>query len=117
MHKVHVGRIYDSVSQSHGRRILVDRIWPRGIRKADAQLDDWLKQVAPSTQLRKWYGHDPDRYEEFARRYRNELDDEEHAESVAQLEEWLAHAPVTLLTAAKDTEHSHAPIIASALKR
>ncbi|HET7415311.1 MAG TPA: DUF488 family protein, partial [Arthrobacter sp.] len=66
--KVHIGRIYDDAEQSKGKRVLVDRVWPRGIKKEDAQLDEWLKDVAPSTDLRKWYGHVPDRFEEFKRR-------------------------------------------------
>jgi uncharacterized protein YeaO (DUF488 family) len=66
-------RVYDDASPEDGRRILVDRIWPRGVRKEDARLDDWLRDVAPSTELRRWYGHDPERYEEFRRRYLAEL--------------------------------------------
>lgn len=116
MHAIHIGRIYDSADETRGRRVLVDRIWPRGVRKADAQLDEWLKNVAPTTQLRKWYGHDPKRYDEFARLYRDELEDEDHADSLARLKEWLADEPVTLLTASKNTGQSHVPIIVSALK-
>ena len=81
--KVQVRRAYEEPARQDGTRVLVDRIWPRGLTKDKAQLDDWCKQVAPSTALRKWYGHDPARFEEFTRRYRAELEEPERAQSAA----------------------------------
>jgi uncharacterized protein YeaO (DUF488 family) len=72
--KVQVRRAYEDPAQGDGTRVLVDRIWPRGLTKARAALDEWCKEIAPSTELRKWYGHDPERFEEFGRRYRAERD-------------------------------------------
>ncbi len=113
--QIRTKRIYDSASQSDGCRILVDRVWPRGLRKADARLDHWLKDIAPSTELRKWFGHDPDRYAEFRRRYQAELDDNE---ALAELEKLAAqHATLTLLYAAKDTQHNHAVVLADYLRQ
>lgn len=112
---VQVRRIYDPPESSDGTRVLVDRLWPRGVSKERAHLDDWAKDVAPSTELRKWYGHDPDRFPEFERRYRAELDDPEHEDAFAKLRE-IAHAgPVTLLTAAKRSDISEAQVLADVL--
>ena len=105
---VPVRRIYDSPRDDDGARVLVDRLWPRGVSKERAHLDDWCKQIAPSTELREWYGHDPDRYDEFARRYRAELEDSERATALAQLRERAAKGLVTLLTAAKRSDISEA---------
>ena len=80
--KVQVRRAYEEAAPQDGTRVLVDRIWPRGLTKDKAQLDEWCKQIAPSTALRKWYGHDPARFEEFARRYRAELEEPERAEAL-----------------------------------
>lgn len=82
---VRVRRIYDEPAPEDGARVLVDRVWPRGMTKQKAQLDEWCKQVAPSTDLRKWYGHQPERFEEFTRRYRDELTDPERAQAVLHL--------------------------------
>jgi uncharacterized protein YeaO (DUF488 family) len=95
--------------------VLVDRIWPRGLAKDHAHLDEWLKQVAPSPELRKWYGHDPDRYAEFTRRYRAELDDPERAEALAHLRDFARSGPLTLLTAAKRDDISQARVLADLL--
>ena len=84
---VRVGRVYDEPEPDDGTRVLVDRIWPRGLTKDKARLDQWFKQVAPSTELRKWYRHDPERFEEFGRRYREELKDAERAQSLEHLRE------------------------------
>ena len=80
---VRVRRVYDGPEPDDGTRVLVDRIWPRGLTKDKARLDQWFKQVAPSTELRKWYSHDPERFEEFGRRYREELKDAERAPAAA----------------------------------
>lgn len=105
---VQVKRIYDEPADSDGTRVLVDRVWPRGLRKDDARYDDWVKDVAPSTELRKWYGHDPDRFDEFRRRYRDELDG---SESLDRLREMAGKGTLTLLTATKDPEHSQAAVL------
>lgn len=104
-------RIYDRPERSDGLRVLVDRIWPRGVRKEDAHLDEWLKDVAPSTELRHWYGHDPERFAEFRRRYLAELRESsrqaaEHLRSIARQHD------LTLLTATRDVEHSQAAVLA-----
>ncbi|MGC5629291.1 DUF488 domain-containing protein [Georgenia sp. Z1344] len=108
-----IKRVYDDAAEADGYRVLVDRIWPRGVKKEDARIDEWLKDVAPSTDLRKWFGHDPDRYEEFAGRYESELDG---SDALSHLEDLVdEHRTVTLVYAAKDTEHSHAKVLAGLL--
>ena len=94
---------------------LVDRIWPRGMTKARAALDEWCKDVAPSHELRTWYGHQPDRFEEFARRYRLELEDPGRAQAVAHLRDLARDRPVTLLTATKEPALSEAAVLAQLL--
>ncbi|MEV7690641.1 DUF488 domain-containing protein [Streptomyces bungoensis] len=105
-------RVYEETSPEDGKRVLVDRVWPRGMRKEDAHLDEWLRDVAPSTELRRWYGHEPEKYDEFRRRYRAELRDAGHREAAGHLRELAAHDQVTLLTATKDVEHSQAAVLA-----
>ena len=99
-------RIYDPPEASDGSRVLVDRIWPRGISKDEAKLDLWLKEAAPSTDLRKWFGHDPERWEEFRRRYHAELRDND--ESLAALRKLIEDGSVTLLYGARDEAHNNA---------
>ncbi|MFD1659221.1 DUF488 domain-containing protein [Streptomyces caeni] len=105
-------RVYEDTSPQDGTRVLVDRVWPRGMRKEDARLDEWLRDVAPSTELRRWYGHEPDRFAEFRRRYLAELRDPGHREAAAHLRDLAARARLTLLTATKDVEHSQAAVLA-----
>lgn len=112
---VRVGRVYDEPAATDGRRILVDRLWPRGLTKVKAGLDEWCKQVAPSAELRKWYGHDPDRFAEFDRRYRAELDGAEQAAALAHLRAVAGRGPVILLTASKDVAISEATVLAELL--
>ncbi|HVH75566.1 MAG TPA: DUF488 domain-containing protein [Stellaceae bacterium] len=103
---IQLKRVYEPAAPADGRRILVDRLWPRGLKKADAAIDRWMKEVAPSTGLRKWFGHDPERWPEFRRRYAGELRGKK-----ALLDELRALAragPVTLLYAARDDEHNDA---------
>ncbi|WP_305126302.1 DUF488 domain-containing protein [Streptomyces odontomachi] len=109
--QVHARRIYDSAEPADGARVLVDRLWPRGLAKAEAPLDNWLKQVAPSNDLRTWYRHDPDRYDEFRARYQAELAEPERAEALDQLRDMAAAGPLTLLTATKDVPHSHVQVL------
>ena len=103
---IRIKRVYDNPAEADGRRVLVDRIWPRGLRKKEARVDRWLKGIAPSAALRKWFGHDPARWMEFKKRYAAELDDQR--EQVEQLAQEARKRTVTLLFAAKDTEHNNA---------
>jgi uncharacterized protein YeaO (DUF488 family) len=116
-HAVKVGRVYDDPVRGDGVRVLVDRIWPRGLTKDKAHLDEWCKPVAPSTTLRKWYHHDPERFEEFSRRYRAELQEPERAEALQHLRELASHRTLTLLTAAKRADISEAVVLAELLRR
>ncbi|PZR92377.1 MAG: DUF488 domain-containing protein [Candidatus Nephthysia bennettiae] len=113
---VRVGRVYDAPTRQDGSRVLVDRIWPRGLSKEKAELDDWCKEVAPSTALRKWYGHDPERFQEFGRRYRVELDEPERADALQHLRELAKDRTLTLLTATKHAEISEAVVLADLLR-
>lgn len=110
--RVRVRRVYDEAAGTDGSRVLVDRVWPRGLRKDDARLTEWVREVAPSSELRKWYGHDPDRFAEFSRRYRGELTDPERAEALDHLRELARRGPVTLLTATQDPSISQAAVLA-----
>jgi uncharacterized protein YeaO (DUF488 family) len=114
-HKVQVRRVYDAPSRGDGNRVLVDRIWPRGLTKEKANLDEWCKTIAPSTELRKWYHHDPERYTEFARRYRKELTEPEKAEALAYLRKLAKGRNLTLLTASKAVDISEATVLAAML--
>ncbi|WP_199730454.1 DUF488 domain-containing protein [Amycolatopsis panacis] len=113
---VQVARVYDAATSEDGVRVLVDRLWPRGLAKSAAALDDWCRGVAPSTELRRWYGHDPERFAEFARRYRAELSEPVAAEAVAALRARAAHGRLTLLTATKDPAYSQAAVLAEVLR-
>ena len=104
--EIRVKRAYDDPAESDGRRILVDRMWPRGVKKADAAIDHWAKEAAPSTELRKWYGHDPERWNEFRRRYFAELDD--NPEAVAELLEAIGGGPATLVFSSKEERYNNA---------
>ncbi|KNB53984.1 DUF488 domain-containing protein [Streptomyces caatingaensis] len=108
-------RVYEKSSASDGARVLVDRVWPRGIRKEDAHLDEWLRDVAPSTELRRWYGHRPDRFPEFRRRYLDELREPGRRRAVDHLRELATGQDLTLLTATKDVEHSQAAVLVERL--
>jgi uncharacterized protein YeaO (DUF488 family) len=115
--QVRVRRAYEEPEPSDGVRVLVDRIWPRGLSKARAALDDWCKDVAPSTELRQWYSHDPDRFAEFGRRYQAELADPQRAAALARLRALAAgDRPLTLLTATKQPEISEAAVLAGLLE-
>lgn len=111
-----VARVYAGRTDEDGLRVLVDRLWPRGMTKTRADLDDWCRQVAPTAELRKWYAHDPKLFAEFSRRYRNELTAGPQAEALAHLRDLAAAgANVTLLTAAKDPDISEAAVLAELL--
>ncbi len=110
-----IKRIYEPQAPGDGTRVLVDRLWPRGLTKAEAHVDLWLKDIAPSAELRKWFGHDPERWDEFQRRYAAELD--ERAAALEELREPVAaKGPVTLLYSAHDQEHNQAVALAGYLK-
>lgn len=115
-HKVQVRRVYDEPVRGDGTRVLVDRIWPRGMSKEKADLDEWCKEVAPSTELRKWYGHDPERFAGFTRRYREELTVPERAEALSHLRQLAKRRTLTLLTASKAVDISEAVVIADVLR-
>jgi uncharacterized protein YeaO (DUF488 family) len=102
-------RAYESPAADDGTRILIDRLWPRGVRKADAAIDEWMKDIAPSTALRKWFGHDPDRWQEFRRRYHSEI--REHRDLLDRLRTLAQHGPITLVFAAHDEAHNDAVVL------
>ncbi len=107
--EIRLKRAYDTAARSDGPRILVDRIWPRGVAKEDADVVHWLKRLAPSTELRKWFNHDPDKWSEFCERYLEELQSDDAAEDLSTLRQLLdKHERITLVFAAKDTEHNNA---------
>jgi uncharacterized protein YeaO (DUF488 family) len=114
--RVRIGRVYEERGPGDGRRVLVDRLWPRGLTKARADLDEWCKQVAPSMLLREWYAHDPERFEEFSRRYRAELAHGDRATALEHLRELAATETLTLLTATKRAELSEATVIADMIR-
>ena len=113
---VTTARVYDPPLPDGGVRVLVDRVWPRGVNKERANVREWCKQVAPSTELRKWYGHEPSRFAEFARRYRAELRDIEHASSLAHLRALARADHLTLVTATKTLEISQAAVLADVIR-
>lgn len=108
-------RAYEDPLADDGRRVLVDRLWPRGLSKGAAALDDWLRDVAPSSELRTWYGHDPARFAEFRTRYLAELAGPGQRAALGQLRGFAAEGRLTLLTATKDAAHSQAAVLASLL--
>jgi uncharacterized protein YeaO (DUF488 family) len=112
-HPVRVARIYEDVDPDDGQRVLVDRIWPRGIRKDDPRVGIWLKDVAPSKELREWYDHQPERFDEFASRYEAELDG---SPALDELRKLAKKGVVTLVTATRNPDGSHATVLATLLK-
>lgn len=114
--RIHLRRVQEEPAAGDGRRVLVDGVWPRGVAKEDAALDEWLREVAPSRDLRRWFGHDPAKFEEFRRRYHEELRDERRAAAMEQLLRWARTGRVTLLTATRDVSHSHAWALCAELR-
>ena len=108
--------MYEAPQPSDGTRVLVDRLWPRGLSKATAALDEWCKDVAPSNELRQWYSHEPDRFGEFRRRYLLELQDPQRAEALAHLRLRANKGQLTLLTATRQPEISEAAVLADLLR-
>lgn len=113
-HHITVSRVYDT-SADDGQRILVDRLWPRGFRKGDDRVGRWIRDVAPSTELRKWYSHQSERFDEFAARYAAELESPEAAAALEELREAVRTGPVTLVTAVRDLDGSHAAVLVKML--
>ncbi|MFD7615021.1 DUF488 domain-containing protein [Streptomyces sp. NPDC059828] len=117
MDEITVRRVYDAPEPDDGIRVLVDRLWPRGVSKERAAVDEWLKEVAPSNELRTWYHKDASRYPEFDSRYRQELDEGAAAEALDRLLELAGGGPVTLVTSVKNIEGSHVPTLVDLLER
>lgn len=113
---VRVRRVYDTPEPGDGHRVLVDRLWPRGLSKSAAAVDEWLRAVAPSDELRRWYGHEVDKFAAFRERYGAELRAPERADALAHLRDLAGAGPLTLLTATKDVEHSQAAVLAARLR-
>jgi len=114
---VQVRRAYDPPNADDGQRVLVDRLWPRGLSKEKAHFDEWCKEVAPSTELRRWYGHDPELFDEFAKRYRAELSEGDQAEALAHLRDLAHNGRLTLLTSSKRSDISDATVLAEILDK
>lgn len=110
--RVIVARVYAPPTAGDGMRVLVDRLWPRGLSKSAAALDLWSRAIAPSTELRTWFGHDPARLDEFISRYKSELNDPDRAAALVELKQLARGHTLMLLTATKDLELSHAPVLA-----
>lgn len=117
MARIEVVRVYDDPGRTGSEhRVLVDRLWPRGVAKASLDIDEWSKAVAPTTELRRWYGHDPERFAEFRRRYRAELREEPAAAAAAELRRRARRARLVLLTATRDVERSGAAVLRAVLE-
>src|SRR5262245_3448939 len=108
-HRIKLKRAYEPPAHDDGIRILIDRLWPRGVKKTAASIDEWLKEIAPSTALRKWFGHDPSRWPEFRRRYQKEI--AEHPMELDRLRALVQHGPITLVFSARDQEHNDAVVL------
>ena len=110
---IQLKRVYEEPGEADGKRILIDRLWPRGLTKEKARIEIWLKDIAPSTELRTWFGHDPSKWDDFKKRYRNEL--KNNSETVSKLIEQISQGKVTLVYSAKDKEHNNAVVLAEYL--
>ncbi len=106
-----IKRAYDKPESADGKRILIDRLWPRGVSKADARIDEWVKDLGPSTELRKWFGHDPEKWEEFRKRYIKELSAPDKSMLLGKIAQTAEHGSITLIYSAKDTEHSDVKVL------
>lgn len=115
--RIALKRVYDEPESGDGTRVLVERLWPRGLSKERAHVDVWLKEIAPSRELRTWFGHNPEKFAEFRRRYETELAAETGQAALARLRELVKQGPVTLVFAAHDTEHTNAVVLRDLLLR
>jgi uncharacterized protein YeaO (DUF488 family) len=113
--EVRLKRAYEPPAASDGYRVLVDRLWPRGVRREEARLDEWARELAPSAELRRWFGHDPERFEEFRRRYTEELAGQ--GEKLRELRRRAREGALTLVYSARDVEHNDAVVLAEILRR
>ena len=111
---VRLKRAYEQADPADGYRLLIDRMWPRGVSKEQARLDEWARELAPSTELRRWFGHDPAKFEEFRRRYRDEL--AAQGEKLRELQRRARKGTLTLVYSARDTEHNDAVVLAELLR-
>lgn len=111
---VRIKRIYDPPEQGDGYRVLIDHIWPRGVSRERAKLDEWARELAPSDELRKWFDHDPVRFEQFRSRYRRELDGQ--ADKLEQLRTRASKGPLTIVYAARDQEHNNAVVVSELVR-
>ncbi|MGH3065414.1 MAG: DUF488 domain-containing protein [Gaiellaceae bacterium] len=111
---IRLKRAYESPAASDGYRVLVDRLWPRGVSRQRSLLDEWARELAPTAELRRWFGHDPDRFEEFRRRYSSEL--AEHESKLQELRQRAKDGTLTLVYGARDTEHNDAVVLAEVLR-
>src|SRR3954452_20406034 len=111
---IRLKRAYDPPEPSDGYRVLIDRLWPRGVRRAEASLDEWARELAPSAELRRWFGHDPERFGEFRRRYTAELAEQD--DKLRELRRRARHGTLTLVYAARDEEHNDAVVLAEILR-
>lgn len=111
---VRIKRAYDPPAASDGYRVLIDRVWPRGVKREELRIDDWARDLAPSAELRRWFGHDPARFDEFRARYRAEL--EGHPEKLAELRRRAQEGTLTLVYGARDREHNNAVVLAELLR-
>lgn len=111
--RIRLKRAYEPPAADDGIRILIDRLWPRGVKKTDAAIDEWMKEIAPSTELRKWFGHDPERWREFSRRYRNEI--KQRRDEINRLRTLARHSRITLIFAAHDEAHNDAVVLKDVL--
>lgn len=114
MKTIQIKRVYDEALSSDGYRLLIDRIWPRGVSKEEAKLDEWNKDLAPSTELRKWFDHDPDKFEDFSKEYKKEL--KFNLEDLKSIRERAKTKTVTLLYGAKDTKYNQAVVLKEVLE-
>ena len=112
---VQLKRAYEPPARSDGYRVLIDRLWPRGVSKTDAEIDEWARELAPTTELRRWFGHEPARFDEFRQRYREEL--ATHDDKLRELRGRARKGPLTLVYSARDEEHNDAVVLAELLRR
>ncbi len=112
---IRIKRIYDPAAPDDGKRIYIDRLWPRGMKKEEVKMDEWLKEVSPSDSLRKWFGHEPSKYAEFKKRYTKEL--EKQSEVLERIRKESKKETVTLLFSAKDVEHNNATVLKELLSK
>lgn len=113
--EIHIKRAYQPADKTDGYRILVDRIWPRGVKKAEAEVSEWIKEAAPSTELRKWFNHDPEKWKDFQKKYLDELKNNAAADELLDLVR--KHKKVTLVYSAKDEEHNQAVVLKHYLEK